>query len=43
MSRGEKAKVIIEPEWGYGSKGLPEVGIPPNSQLIFEIILEDII
>jgi len=39
MSRGEKAKVIIEPEWGYGSKGLPEVGIPPNSQLIFEIIL----
>eukprot|EP00833_Pecoramyces_ruminatium_P012393 jgi/Orpsp1_1/1186425/evm.model.d7180000050502.1 len=25
MSRGEKAKVIIEPEWGYGSKGLPEV------------------
>ncbi|ORX83418.1 hypothetical protein BCR32DRAFT_201805 [Anaeromyces robustus] len=26
MSRGEKAKVIIEPEWGYGSKGLPEVG-----------------
>ncbi|OUM68573.1 hypothetical protein PIROE2DRAFT_19838 [Piromyces sp. E2] len=43
MSRGEKAKVIIEPEWGYGSKGVPEAGIPPNSQLIFEITLEDIV
>jgi len=43
MSRGEKAKVIIEPEWGYGAKGVPEVGIPPNSQLIFEITLEDIV
>jgi len=43
MSRGEKAKIIIEPEWGYGSKGYPEVGIPPNSQLIFEVTLEDIV
>jgi len=43
MSRGEKAKITIEPEWGYGAKGVPEAGIPPNSQLIFEITLEDIV
>ncbi|ORX60791.1 hypothetical protein BCR36DRAFT_314611 [Piromyces finnis] len=43
MSRGEKAKVVIQPEWAYGFKGNPEAGIPPNTELTFEIILEDIV
>jgi len=38
MSKGEKAKVVIEPEWAYGKKGL-EGKIPPNATLIFEIEL----
>ncbi|RUP50769.1 hypothetical protein BC936DRAFT_137718 [Jimgerdemannia flammicorona] len=38
MSKGEKAKVTIEPEWAYGKKGI-EGKIPPNSTLIFEIEL----
>uniref|UniRef100_A0A8C6TUZ7 peptidylprolyl isomerase n=1 Tax=Neogobius melanostomus TaxID=47308 RepID=A0A8C6TUZ7_9GOBI len=39
MSRGEQAKVEIEPEWAYGRKGLPDSKIPPNAKLIFEIEL----
>ncbi|KAJ3079611.1 FK506-binding protein 2B [Quaeritorhiza haematococci] len=39
MSKGEKAKLVIEPEWAYGKKGLPEAGIPPNARLIFEVEL----
>lgn len=39
MSKGEQAKVEIEPEWAYGKKGLPDSKIPPNAKLIFEIEL----
>ncbi|KAJ9071618.1 FK506-binding protein 2B, variant 2 [Entomophthora muscae] len=38
MSKGEKSKITIEPEWAYGKKGLPSAGVPPNSRLIFEVI-----
>ncbi|KAG0371267.1 FK506 binding protein 3, 25kDa [Gamsiella multidivaricata] len=41
MSRGEKAKITIEPEHAYGKKGVPDakVPIPPNSRLIFDVEL----
>lgn len=39
MSKGEQAKVEIEPEWAYGKKGLPDAKVPPNAKLIFEIEL----
>lgn len=41
MSKGEKAKITIEPDWAYGAKGVPGT-IPPNSTLIFEVELEAI-
>jgi len=39
MSSGEKARVVIEPEWAYGRKGKPEANIPRDTTLIFEIEL----
>ncbi|KAG0246927.1 fk506-binding protein 3 [Mortierella sp. GBAus27b] len=41
MSRGEKAKFVIEPEYAYGKKGVPDakVPIPPNTRLTFEVEL----
>ncbi|EDM03484.1 FK506 binding protein 3 (predicted), isoform CRA_a [Rattus norvegicus] len=42
MSKGEKARLEIEPEWAYGKKGQPDAKIPPNTKLIFEVELVDI-
>ncbi|XP_063803513.1 peptidyl-prolyl cis-trans isomerase FKBP3 [Pseudophryne corroboree] len=42
MSKGEKAKLEIEPEWAYGKKGQPDAKIPPNAKLIFEVELVSI-
>ncbi|KAM9778667.1 peptidyl-prolyl cis-trans isomerase FKBP3 [Syngnathus typhle] len=39
MSRGETARLEIEPEWAYGKKGRPDSKIPPNAKLIFEVEL----
>lgn len=39
MSKGEKARLEIEPEWAYGKKGVPDSKIPPNAKLIFEVEL----
>ena len=38
MTIGEKAKLLIDPDCGYGSKGAGKV-IPPNSKLIFTVEL----
>ncbi|EKX45982.1 FKBP-type peptidyl-prolyl cis-trans isomerase [Guillardia theta CCMP2712] len=42
MSVGEKAKLIISSDYGYGSQGAGGV-IPPNADLIFEVELLRII
>ena len=36
MSVGEKAKLIISSDYGYGAEGAGGV-IPPNADLIFEV------
>jgi len=42
MSKGEKAKFVIESDWAYGKKGMEDAGIPPNATLTFEVELVDI-
>jgi len=38
MSLGEKAKLLIDSDFGYGSAGAGGV-IPPNADLVFEVEL----
>lgn len=35
MSKGETAKLEIEPEWAYGKKGLPDSKYPLHWNIIF--------
>lgn len=42
MKKGEKRKLVISPELGYGEAGTPGGPIPPNAVLIFEIELLEI-
>ncbi|ORX72803.1 FKBP-type peptidyl-prolyl cis-trans isomerase Fkh1 [Linderina pennispora] len=38
MTVGERAKLTITPDFGYGARGVPGV-IPPNADLIFDVEL----
>ncbi|MCO5603101.1 hypothetical protein L7F22_057246 [Adiantum nelumboides] len=40
MRVGDKRRLIVPPEMGYGSKGVP--GIPPNSWLKFDVELVEV-
>ena len=31
MTKGEKAELVIEPEWAYGKKGKPDAKYPCSS------------
>lgn len=42
MSLGESAVLSIQPEYGYGARGAG-ASIPPNSELIFEVELLEVI
>jgi len=41
LSLGEKATLVISPDYGYGAKGYPPV-IPGNSTLVFKVHLRSI-
>ena len=38
MSVGQRAKLTISPDLGYGAQGVPGC-IPPNSTLVFDVEL----
>jgi len=38
LSVGEKALLVVTPDYGYGARGFPPV-IPPNATLRFEVEL----
>ena len=40
MSKGQRAKLTISPDMGYGAQGVPGA-IPANSTLVFDVELLD--
>jgi len=42
MSVGDKATIFIPAHLAYGERGIPNV-IPPNSDLVFELELVEIV
>mmetsp|Transcript_11683 Transcript_11683/g.28662 ORF Transcript_11683/g.28662 Transcript_11683/m.28662 type:complete len:590 (-) Transcript_11683:389-2158(-) len=42
MKKGEVARLVVKPEYGYGEAGRPEAGVPPNATLEVELALAHI-
>ena len=42
MNVGDKVTIFIPSDLGYGERGIPNV-IPPNSDLVFELEIADIV
>ena len=42
LSKGQRARLTLQPEVAYGAKGVPGGPIPPNAVLIFDTELLDI-
>eukprot|EP01101_Sappina_pedata_P012672 TRINITY_DN8808_c0_g1_i1.p2 TRINITY_DN8808_c0_g1~~TRINITY_DN8808_c0_g1_i1.p2 ORF type:complete len:128 (-),score=48.47 TRINITY_DN8808_c0_g1_i1:65-400(-) len=36
MQLGEVSNLVMSPDYGYGARGFPQWGIPPNAVLSFE-------
>ncbi|KLT66234.1 MULTISPECIES: FKBP-type peptidyl-prolyl cis-trans isomerase [Pedobacter] len=43
IGKGGKIKVIIPSKLGYGEQGAPQAGIMPNSPIVFDLEIKDII
>ena len=39
MKKEEICKLCVPPNYGFGDTGNPELGIPPNTSLVYEIQL----
>jgi len=39
MKRGERSRILISPKYGFGLEGKPELGVPPNTDLIYDLTL----
>ena len=40
MSQGQSVRLIVKPELAYGDVGFPQLNIPPNVHLVYDITLE---
>ncbi len=41
MKVKESARIIDQPHYAYGEAGIPDVGVPPNAELVYEIRLNN--
>lgn len=39
MKEGEKCRLDIKPSMAYGSKGNPDLGVPPDAELVYDVEL----
>ncbi|CAG0915937.1 unnamed protein product [Notodromas monacha] len=40
--KGEKSVLKLSPQYGFGAEGNPQLGVPPNAHLVYEITLTDL-